>query len=30
MNAFAAGSSADISSKNIDVNPQHLTKTQSK
>ena len=30
MNAFAAGSSADISQKNIEVNPAHMTKNQSK
>ena len=30
MNAFAAGSSADISSKNIEVNPNLLQKNQSK
>lgn len=30
MNAFAAGSSADISSKNIEVNPSYLQKNQSK
>ena len=30
MNAFAAGSSADISSKNIEVNPMLLSKNQSK
>ena len=30
MNAFAAGSSADISSKNIEVNPTLLSKNQSK
>lgn len=30
MNAFAAGSSADISAQNIDVNPNLLTKNQSK
>lgn len=30
MNAFAAGSSADISAQNIDVNPTLLTKNQSR
>ena len=30
MNAFAAGSNADISAQNIDVNPNLLTKNQSK
>lgn len=30
MNAFAAGSNADISAQNIDVNPTLLTKNQSK
>lgn len=30
MNAFAAGSSADISAQNIDVNPTLLAKNQSR